>query len=266
MLFTPMGLIRGIVTCCALWVVASAGIGGEADSPASSDPRLYFDRMARFLSSAQQFRTTVLMGYDVVQESGQKIEFNERHRVTIARPERMQVEILKSNGERGLVLFDGKKITAYSETHAVYAQADKPGSLDQALVYFLRDLEMRMPLALMFSGDFPQEMEKRLEELTFVEISALADTPYVHLAGRTDQVDFQVWIPQSGDPLPKRLTITYRHEEGQPKFWTDFVDWNMAPTISTTGFSFIPPAGAERIPFLVEINRAKSHENLKGGN
>jgi hypothetical protein len=66
------------------------------------------------------------------------------------------------------VLFDGQKITAYSAAHGVYAQAEKPGSLDQVLVYFLRDLEMRVPLALMFNSDFPGAMQKRLENLTFV--------------------------------------------------------------------------------------------------
>lgn len=266
MISARMGSIRDIVAFCALAVVVPAGAGDEAASLAPVDPGLYFDRMARFISSAQQFQTTARMGYDVVQESGQKIEFNERHLITIARPGRLRVEILRSNGEKGTVLFDGQQITAYSAAHGVYAQAEKPGSLDQVLVYFLRDLEMRMPLALMFNSDFPGAMQKRLEHLTFVEVSAVTDTPCVHLAGRTDQVDFQVWIPQAGDPLPRRLTITYRDEEGQPKFWADFANWNMAPTISSTDFTFTPPAGSERIPFLVEIDRALADGKRKGGN
>jgi hypothetical protein len=117
----------------------------------------------------------------------------------------------------------------------------------------------------MFSGGFSEEMEKRLADLTFVEVSVVTDTPCVHLAGRTDQVDFQVWIPQAGDPLPRRVTITYRDEEGQPKFWADFENWNMAPTIVSTDFAFTPPAGTERIPFLAEMDRTLADENREGG-
>ena len=124
---------------------------------------------------------------------------------------------------------------------------------------------MRLPLALMFRGDFPEEMQKRLVALALVEVSAVTGTPYVHLAGRTDQVDFQVWIPLSGEPLPRRLTITYRDEEGQPKFWADFAEWNLSPAISPTDFTFNPPPGSERIPFLAEIDRALTHEYRKGG-
>jgi hypothetical protein len=253
-----------VVFCSALAVLAPAGAQDQPAKPAIDDPQGHFERMARFLAGAQKFQTTVRIGYDVLQESGQKIEFSERRRITIARPDRFRVEILKSNGEKGLLLFDGQKITVYSETHQAYAQADQPGSLDDALVYFLRDLKMRLPMALMFSGRFPQEMEKRLEELAIVEVSAVTDSPCAHLAGRTGQIDFQVWIPEAGDPLPRRLVITYRDEEGQPNFWAEFMNWNLAPAISAADFTFMPPAGVERIPFLAEMSPAVD-ENQKGG-
>lgn len=241
---------------------------GAEDKPASSDsenPQLYFSRMADFISGARQFQISMKIGYDVVQESGQKVEFSERRRITIARPDRLRVEIAKSNGEKGLVLFDGKKITVYSQTHHVYAEVEKPGNIEDALVHLLRDLKMRMPLALMLSANFPEEMEKRLEDLAFVEVSATTDLPCVHLAGRTDQVDFQVWIPQTGNPLPKRMVIAYRDEEGQPKFWADFTDWNLSPSIPDRAFVFTPPAGTERIPFLVELKEGMTDEKQKGG-
>ncbi len=259
-------MIRYILLLSALAVVTPVSADDQTASPAPPNPRPYFDRMAHFLSGAQQFQTTVRIGYDVVQKSGQKFEFSERHRITIARPDRLRVEILKSNGEEHRVLFDGQKIVAHSPTQKVYAGAEKPGNLDDALVYFLRDLEMRIPLALMFKSDFPQDLGDRLEDLVFVEVSAVSDPPTVHLAGRTDQVDFEMWISQEGDPLPRRVAITYRDEEGQPKFWADFVDWNLAPTISSTDFTFTPPAGTERISFLAEIQRALADETRKGGN
>jgi hypothetical protein len=229
-----------------------------------TDAQAWFDRMSRFIAAAQQFQTTVHMSWDVVQGSGQKIEFSERQKVTIARPAQLRVDILKSSGEAGQVLFDGQKVTAFNTTHEVYAQAEKSGSLDEILVYFVRDLGMRLPLALMFKTSFPEELANRLEELEFVEVSALSEVPCVHLAGRTDQIDFQVWIPETGDPLPRRLTITYRNEQGQPQFRAEFMNWNMSPAVSANDFAFTPPADAERIPFLAEIEKALDTDQ-KGG-
>ena len=264
MMPTKFSVIRLVALLFMLAGCASTGTGDPAASQAPADPRIYFDRMASYVADAHQFQTTVRMGFDVLQDWGQKIEFGERHRITVARPNRLRADILKSSGEEGMVLFDGQKVTVYHRTQAVFAQADKPGDIDEVLVYFLRDLEMRLPLALMFMSDFPEEIGKQLEELDFVEISAVTDPPCVHLAGRTDEIDFEVWIPETGAPLPVRLTITYRDEEGQPKFWADFENWDMTPAVADADFNFTPPAGAERIPFLVEIEKALGAQKPKG--
>ena len=265
MIPTRMASILFVVVFCTLAIFTPLRAEDKPASPNSENPQPYFSRMADFISGARQFQTTMRIGYDVVQESGQKVEFSERRRITIARPDRLRVEILKSNGEKGLVLFDGQKITVYSETHQVYAEAEKPGNLEDALVFFLRELKMRMPLALMLSANFPEEMEKRLENLEFVEVSATTDIPCVHLAGRTDQVDFQIWIPQTENPLPRRMVITYPDQEGQPNFWVDFTDWDLASSIPDRDFVLTPPAGAERIPFLSEMKEGATNENRKGG-
>ncbi len=265
MIPTRVALMHCMALFCLLAGCASTGTRDQVASQAVEDPLVYFDRMAHRIAGAQQFQTTVRMGFDVLQEWGQKIEFGERHRITVARPDRLRADILKSSGKEGMVLFDGQKITVYNSAQAVFAQVEKPGDIDEVLVFFLRDLEMRLPLALMFRSDFPTEMNKRLEELDIVEISAVTDPPCVHLAGRTDEIDFEVWIPETGDPLPVRITITYREEEGQPKFWADFENWDMTPRITDMDFTFTPPEGVERIPFLVEIEKALGEHKQKGG-
>jgi hypothetical protein len=237
---------------------------GDNTGADRQDPQVIFERMARFLAGTRQFQVTLTMGYEVVQTTGQKLEFSERRQITVARPDRFRVDIQKSNGEAGQVFYDGQRLTVYSETHRVYAQTEKPGRVDDALVYLLRNLDMRMPLALMFHSRFPEEMQTRIETLSFVELSAVTDTPCAHLAGRTGEVDFQIWIPSTGEPLPRRVVITYRQEAGQPSFWADFSDWRLATSLSAADFAFSPPDGAERIPFLAEMRRATEVDPEKG--
>ena len=79
------------------------------------------------------------------------------------------------------------------------------------------------------------------------------------VAARTAKgVDFQVWVAQGEQPLPRRIVISYKDEAGQPQFWADLSDWNLSPEISDALFTFTPPAGANRIQFLAEIGNASA--------
>ncbi|NCA71612.1 MAG: DUF2092 domain-containing protein [Sphingobacteriia bacterium] len=78
----------------------------------------------------------------------------------------------------------------------------------------------------------------------------------VQLAARTDSVDFQVWIPATGDPLPSRIVLTYRDEPGQPQYRARFSDWNLAPNPLVSRIAHDIPTGAQRIPFLAEIEQS----------
>jgi hypothetical protein len=44
-------------------------------------------RMADFLSQAQRLSVTVDIGFDVVQSSGEKLEFGETHKIVVRRPD-----------------------------------------------------------------------------------------------------------------------------------------------------------------------------------
>jgi hypothetical protein len=210
--------------------------------------------MAEFMAKLPRFSVNVRIGYDVVQESGQKIEFGETRKITINRPDRLRIEVERSDGDQGLVVFDGKDIIVYDAAEKVFGKVVKPGSLDQAIVYFVKDLQMRLPLAQLFVTSLPAQLAKRVKTVNYVERTAIVRVVCDHLAARAETVDFQIWIAQGEQPLLQRIVITYRQAEGQPQFWAQFSDWNLTPDVSEPLFSFTPPADAEQIPFLVAVH------------
>jgi hypothetical protein len=68
---------------------------------------------------------------------------------------------------------------------------------------------------------------------------------------RGDTADLQLWITRTGDPLPQRLVITYRLALGQPQYTASLTEWNLAPDVPDSAFTFTPAPGAREIPFLV---------------
>ena len=87
-------------------------------------------RMAEFLGGAKSFSVSVRGDYDAVQKSGEKIEFGENRKVTLARPDRLRVEGERSDGAKVLTVFNGKEITVLDSASNVYAVAPQPGSVD----------------------------------------------------------------------------------------------------------------------------------------
>ncbi len=210
-------------------------------------------RMAGYLAQAPRFSVNVQGNYDVVQGSGQKIEFGEMRKITVSRPNGLRVEAEHSDGEQHLVLYDGKNITVFSPSQNVYAQASKPGGIDEAVVYFLKDLHMRLPLAALLLSRFPEEIQRRTRSLDYVERTEIEGRPTHHLAGRTETVDYQVWIAEGAQPLPLRVVLTYKNAEGQPQFRAEFSDWNFSPEVQDSQFAFTPPEGARKISFLAQL-------------
>ena len=68
-------------------------------------------------------------------------------------------------------------------------------------------------------------------------------------------MDFQVWVADGDKPAPLRVVITYRKAAGQPQFWAQFSDWNLAPAISDATFAPQVPAGAQQVEFATRIKR-----------
>jgi hypothetical protein len=214
--------------------------------------------MTRYLASLPGFQVTLLGSYDAVQESGQKIEFHELRDIALARPDRLRVRHVRSDGVESLIAFDGKTISVLNGEANVYAQAPQPGALDDAIVYFVRDLGMRLPLARLLTSRAPEELERRVQSLVYVERTSLP-MPAHHIVGRADNVDVQLWIADGERPLPLRIVMTYVDQPGQPQFRAQFLDWKTEPPGATDTFHFSPPPDARRIVFAVQVPAADDH-------
>jgi len=79
--------------------VENPGADASANVPAASPAMQQLMRMAGFLSRLGQFSVALQSGYDVVQDSGQKIEFGERRELVLVRPNRLRVDIERSDGD-----------------------------------------------------------------------------------------------------------------------------------------------------------------------
>ncbi len=260
------GCVRATQGPAPALTAGPAPVAAEAVvKPPTQDAEAVLKNMADFISRTKSFSVTLRDGYDVVQASGQKIGFGEIRQITVERPQNLRVDLTQSDGDKAQLIYNGREISFSSSSANIYAITPKPGTLDDAVKYLVKDLKIRLPLAMMLISTFSAELEQRITAADYVEFDTITTPPSHHVAVRTDAVDFQVWVAAEGNPLPEQVIITYKHEEGQPQFWAKFKNWNLAPTISPSLFVFTPPQGAEKIPFLVDLRQSVGAVQKKGG-
>ena len=243
----------------AILASAAATESANAQSPpavTSEEAKAILMHMADYMSKLTSFSVDVRDNYDSYQKTGQKIDFGETRKITVVRPDRLRIEVEESDGDKQLLIFDGKDLTLSSSPANVYAQTPKPGTIDDAIVFFVRDLHMRLPFAAMLVSDASAEIARRTIRLDYVEKTGIYGAPAHHLAGRTDTVDYQVWVADGNKPLPLRLVLTYPKEKGQPQFRAQFSDWNLSPQVTDGTFAFTAPPGAKKIAFLAQLPRS----------
>ena len=207
-------------------------------------------KMADFLSKTPRFSVTVDIGYDAVQEDGEKIEYGSVRNITIVRPNKARFDITERDGDKNGFIFDGNQIFAFSGGSNVYATAQKTGTIDEAFDYFTDQLDMTLPPSQLLHNDLSTELSELVTSLRYVDEQTIAGVPCDHLAGTTEETDFQIWIAKGDKPLPQRYIITYKEWEGEPQFRGQFSNWNFSPQVSDSFFAFTPAKGMEKIPFV----------------
>jgi len=71
-----------------------------------------------------------------------------------------------------------------------------------------------------------------------------------HLLFSRPGVDFQVWVADTGRPLPRKYVVTDTTTPALLSVTTVMSDWNVVPAVGDARFTFVPPKGTKRITFM----------------
>jgi hypothetical protein len=247
---TSRHLTAGLSRCWAIGALAvlsfaaypqSAGIAPEATQilKASTD----------FVASQQRFSTSTRNTLDVVLKSGQKIEFNSTGRQSVQRPDKLRAE---RTGDivHQLFVYDGKSLTMFTPEDNVFSRIEAPGTLEEMLDFARQKLDIVAPASDLIYRNAYENLMEGVTEGAVLGKAVIEGVRCDHLAFRAPELDWQIWIQEGPQPLPRKLVITTLDLPNAPEFSVTVTEWNLQPTFDATTFSFTPPAGAREIPFL----------------
>jgi hypothetical protein len=233
--------IAGLAMLSVAAQAQSAGIAPEATRilKASTD----------FLASQQQFSADTRNTLEIVLKSGQKIEFNSTARQSVQRPNKLRAERTGDLVEQVFV-YDGKTLTLYEPQDKVYAQVAAPGTLEEMLDFARTRLDIVAPVSDLVYKDAYKILMDGVTDGIVVGKAVIEGVRCDHLAFRAQQVDWQIWIQEGAQPLPRKIVITTLDLPNAPQFAVTVTRWNLKPVFDAQTFKFTQHAGVKKIDFI----------------
>ncbi len=198
-------------------------------------------KMSTRLAAANAMSVTTSEVREVVRPSGKKVTVSQTGLYTVRRRDRFYA---KMTGSRSLeTWYNGKTLTIASHPEKVFAQAPMPDTIDRTLDVLAERYDMALPMGDLFFSSAEKALLSDTSTGGYAGTERVGDTPCVHLAFKDVGVDWELWLPEQGDPLPKRLKIVQTKRTGQPMADLTFTGWNLSPEI--TDATFVPKVPAD---------------------
>ena len=230
---------------------AAPGPEGEAASEGSGRPPEPDDvlrRMATHLAALQRFSFHAEISFDQRARWGELVQLSGAADFEVARPDRVYVDYRDDEAEREL-WFDGKNVTLLDPVQGFYATRPQPGDIDATVDALRKRFDLTMPLGELISNDPAELLELALGRGVYVGLHDAEGVLCDHLAFRLPRIDLQLWVQADGDPLPRRVVITFRQELDGPRFEAELMDWEVGAA-AEQAFQAALPEGARKIEFL----------------
>ena len=247
--YRERALAAAAAAACALVAGACTGPAWGQEGVEPEAARI-LKSMTDFLGSSTSFSASYDSDHEIVDRSGQKLEFSASGKIELERPGKFHA-VREGTLTSAEIFLDGGTVTVYDKTANAYAQMAVPdGSIDGAID------EIRMETGIDISGA-DLLYSNAYEGLTSdVDSGRVVGSAYVegretqHLAFRAKDVDWQIWIEDGDKPVPLKYVITSKWVTGAPQFTIVLSDWNVGQKMDPATFVFSPPDGSIKLDSL----------------
>ncbi len=227
------------------------------------------DKILKALSEYMASQKNISLSFDsdveVITPDVQKIQFASSGRLQISRPDKMRASRTGGYADVELV-FDGKTVTVYTKHINSFARVDAPGSIDQ-LVDRLRDkFSVALPGADLLMSNVYDALTSDVISGMHIGRGVIEGVECEHLAFRSQDTDWQIWVEVGGHPIPRKYVITSKGIAGAPQYTLVIKDWKTDELPSANAFVFTPPTDAKNVEVaaLPSIDEVPPPAEVKG--
>lgn len=237
------------------WVAAAAAVAMlSSTAVATAQPRIdpratdQLKKMTDLLVHTKALTVHATFRNEVVTLSGQKLEYESWAHVSMRRPDRFRTSRHATLEDLDFY-YDGKTATVFRKQPNLSAAEPTAPTLDAMMDLVRAHLDIDIPGSDLLYTDAYAGMVDGLTDALYVGIEDVEGVQTHHVAFRNADVDWQLWIQDGEKPLPVKYVITTKWATGAPNFDVVMTDWDLAPRLDDSVFTFVPPPGARQIDF-----------------
>jgi hypothetical protein len=226
--------------------IATTGVSDESTRTASANAKNMLQAMSNYMASQKAISFDYDSQLEIVTKQNQKLALASSGAITLNRPDKIRVT--RHGGFANVeFVFDGNTVKMLGKDAKLYAQADSPGTVDQ-LVDVLRDKYKRpVPGADLLMSNVYDQLMPEVVDAKDLGSGVIGGVECDHLAFRTKDVDWQIWIAQGRRPYPCRYVITSPQVSGSPQYTIDLRSWKTGREVAADRFTLDIPAGARKL-------------------
>lgn len=228
-------------------VVVALVLLGSHSGPAQADEaqaRALLAAMTEYLGAQQALSFDLDSTIEVVTTDGAKVAIASSGSLAMERPDKIRV---RRHGGFATVemTYDGKLLSVVNADAGLYGQSEVSGTVDDLIDALRTDYGLPLPAADLLASDAGAVLLADVTEVRDLGSGVIRGEECDHLAFRSAEVDWQIWIAQGEVPHPCRFVITSREVEGWPQYTLDFSAWGAGALEPV--FAFEAPAGAQKV-------------------
>jgi hypothetical protein len=226
---------------------ATAALLLAATSPVRADDSAQILKsMTDYLGSQKTLSASFDSDIEIITPELQKIQFGSSGQMKLSRPDKLRVRRTGGYADVDLV-YDGKTISIYGNNAKSYVQADAPGTVDQMIDAVQARSGVGMPGTDLLLSDAYDVLMATAIDGKHIGIGVIDGVECEHLAFRTPDTDWQIWIETGAKPVPRKYVITSKTLAGAPQYTVRIRDWKTDAFTDPDTFAFKPPAGATKV-------------------
>jgi hypothetical protein len=232
--------LRGLAAAVSLAALCAASTSARADDPAK-----VLKAMTDYLAGQKSLSAKFESDIEVVTPELQKIQFTSSGEMKMNRPDKLRIRRTGGYADVELV-YDGKTVSLYGNGAKSFVQAEMAGKNDKVINTLQARSGAGMPGADLLLSNSYDELMGNVFDVKHIGPGVVDGVECDHLAFRTPDTDWQIWIEPGAKPVPRKYVITSKTIAGAPQYTLRIRDWRTDAN-ADGDFAFTPPADATKV-------------------
>lgn len=206
-------------------------------------------QMTDYLGGLEQFSVHTQNTLEDLISSGHRVDLDVSSKVILSRPNKLRSE-RKGDEVDQIFYYNGTALTLYNPNDNVYATVPAPDTFYGLFNYLDTSVGFTLPISdLVHTNSY----ELLIQDVTLAKVIGKTYIDGVkcdHLLFSRPGVDFQLWVSEGNAPLPLKYVVTDTAMTPQLSIITRLNDWDVAPIVDSSEFTYESAEGAQEIKFV----------------